>query len=604
MTTLNDADAPSSARWREKYALERAKRLRPEGSSQYVEIAGNLEYLTRDPFADEVDREPYVGVTDFLVVGGGYAGLMVGARLREAGVEDIRVVERAADFGGTWYWNRYPGARCDIESLIYMPLLEEMGYMPTEKYATGEELFAHAQAIGRRYDLYDQALFQTVIDEIIRDEAANEWIVTTDRGDRIRARNVVLCNGLLDKPKLPGIAGLGDFAGHMFHTCRWDYSYTGSGPDGGLPGLRDKRVAIIGTGATAVQCVPAIAKSAAHLYVFQRTPSSIDVRANRPIEPSWFETLEPGWQRERMRNFTSLISGGRESEDLVGDGWTEIFRELTGAGVKEASERLRRRLTAEEKEHLLESVDFAKMERVRARVDSVVHDAEVADALKPWYRQFCKRPCFHDEYLDTFNRDNVTLVDTGGRGVDALTTTGVMVDGVEYPIDCLIFATGFEVGTPFTQRAGFDVVGVDGVRLSQKWAAGMVTLHGMTTHGFPNMFFIGRTQTAGGPNYTHNIDEQTRHLAYIVSQAIRVGAERIEATRAGELSWQTEIAQFAHRADKFYEDCTPGYFNNEGKPNGSSSGVFADGYGGGPIRFFEILRTWRETGQMEGVDLR
>jgi cation diffusion facilitator CzcD-associated flavoprotein CzcO len=603
MTVDSKVSSPSLT-WREKYALERAKRLRPDGPSQYVEITGDLEYLTRDPFATNFDREPIETTTEFLIVGGGYAGLMVGARLREAGVGDIRIVERGADFGGTWYWNRYPGARCDIESLIYMPLLEEMGYMPSEKYATGQELFAHAQAIGRRYDLYSGALFQTAIHEIVRDEEANEWIVTTDRHDRIRARYVVLCNGLLDKPKLPGIPGLSEFAGHMFHTCRWDYSYAGGGPEGDLPGLRDKRVAIIGTGATAVQVIPAIAESAAHLFVFQRTPSSIDVRANRPVEASWFKTLEPGWQRQRMHNFTSLISGGQESEDLVGDGWTEIFRELTGSGVKEASARLGRRLTAEEKEALLEAADFQKMEKVRSRVDSVVADPNVADALKPWYRQFCKRPCFHDEYLDTYNRDNVTLVDTGGRGVDSLTARGAVVDDVVYDFDCLIFATGFEVGTPFTQRAGFDVVGVNGLRLSEKWADGLVTLHGMTTHDFPNMFFTGRTQTAGGPNYTHNLDEQTRHLAYIIGEARRAGAERVEVSREAELSWQEEIARYAHRADKFYEDCTPGYFNNEGRPTGSSSGVFADGYGGGPIRFFTILHDWRENGQLEGLDFR
>ena len=415
---------------------------------------------------------------------------------------------------------------------------------------------------------------------------------------------MIVCIGLLDKPKLPGIPGIADFVGHMFHTCRWDYEYTGGGEDGGLTKLGDKRVGIIGTGATAVQCVPSLAESAAHLFVFQRTPSSIDVRANRPVDPSWFNTLKPGWQRQRMHNFTSLISGGNEPEDLVADGWTDIFRNLTGLGVKQEATLLGRRLTAEEKAALLEAADFQKMEMVRGRVEAVVSDRAVADALKPWYRQFCKRPCFHDEYLDAFNRENVTLVDTGGRGVDSVTAGGVVVDGVEYGLDCLIFATGFEVGLGFTHRAGFDVVGVDGVRLSEKWSGGLVTLHGMTTHSFPNMFFVGRTQTVGGPNYTHNLDEQTEHLAYVLGESKRRGAERLEVTRAAELDWQEEIARYEHRNDKFYEDCTPGYYNNEGRPMGSQSGVFAGGYGGGPVRFFKLLRDWRQNSLLEGLELR
>ena len=603
--TLRISKCSPTLAWREKYALERAKRLRPDGPTQYLEITDDLEYLPRDPFApDDGGRGPVELAAEVLIVGGGYAGLMVGARLREAGYRDIRIVERGADFGGTWYWNRYPGARCDIESLIYMPLLQELEYMPSEKYASGGDLFAHAQAIGRRYGLYEGALFQTVIDKIVRIEDRNEWLVTTNKGDHIRAGFVVLCNGLLDKPKLPGIPGLADFRGHMFHTCRWDYEYTGGGPDGGMTKLRDKRVGIIGTGATAVQCVPPVAESAAHLFIFQRTPSSIDVRGNRPVDPAWFKSLGPEWQRRRMYNFTSLISGGNEAEDLVGDGWTDIFRTLTGLGVKQESERLGRRLSPEEKEVLLEEADFQKMEEVRGRIDAVVADRDVAEALKPWYRQFCKRPCFHDEYLETFNRRNVTLVDTRGRGVDSLTTGGVVVDGVEHALDCLIFATGFEIGTPFTRRAGFDVVGVDGIRLSEKWSEGLVTLHGMFTHSFPNMFFIGRTQTAGGPNYTHNLDEQTRHLAYVLGESKRLAAQRIEVTREAELGWQDEIARYAHRSDKFYEDCTPGYYNNEGRPMGSSSGVFADGYGGGPIRFFKILHDWQESGLLEGLELR
>ena len=267
------------------------------------------------------------------------------------------------------------------------------------------------------------------------------------------ARFLVMGNGPLHRPKLPGVPGIESFRGHTFHTSRWDYGYTGGDSNGNLVGLHDKRVGIIGTGATAVQVVPHVAAAAAQLFLFQRTPSSIDVRANRPTDPSWASSLEPGWQRRRMENFTVLTSGGLAGEDLVMDGWTDIIG------------RLLRRLREQDgppDESLadtLELADFEKMEQVRARVDTLVTDPATAAALKPWYRQFCKRPCFHDEYLQSFNRPNVTLVDTDGRGVDRIAPDGVVAGGQEYAVDCLIFATGFEVGTDYTQRAGYDVVG-------------------------------------------------------------------------------------------------------------------------------------------------
>ena len=287
---------------REKYREERDKRLREAGNDQYIEVAGEFERYVHDPYVEPIEREPLTDEVEVLIIGGGFGGLLAGARLREAGIDDIRVVEKGGDFGGTWYWNRYPGAACDVESYVYLPLLEEIGYMPKEKYSHAAEILAHSQAIGHHFDLYRSACFQTEVTEMRWDDTDGRWIVRTNRDDAMRARFIVMASGPLHRPKLPGIDGITTFEGHTFHTSRWDYDYTGGNSDGGLDGLTDTRVGIIGTGATAVQCVPHLGASARELFVFQRTPSSIDVRANRPTDPGWASSLEPGWQERRMEN--------------------------------------------------------------------------------------------------------------------------------------------------------------------------------------------------------------------------------------------------------------------------------------------------------------
>ena len=316
--------------------------------------------------------------------------------------------------------------------------------------------------IGEKFDLYRDACFQTQIKDITWNEEEYRWIVRTDRGDVMRARFVIMSNGPLNRPKLPGIPGIDTYKGHTFHTSRWDYNYTGGDTTGNLHKLGDKRVAVIGTGATAVQCVPYLAKDAQHLYVFQRTPSSVDERLNQPTDPEWVKTLTPGWQLRRMHNFnaavnfTDLSQGGKLEPDQVGDGWTDIRRHFAAL----ASVKLDPNASPEERERLMiELADFRKMNQVRARVDAVVQDKKTAEALKPWYRQFCKRPTFNDEYLPAFNRPNITLVDTRGRGVDRITEKGLVFDGVEYEVDCIIFATGFEVGTAYTRRAALKYTG-------------------------------------------------------------------------------------------------------------------------------------------------
>ncbi len=581
---------------RDKYRAERDRRLRADGNAQYVEIKDKFVHYLDDPYVAPITRAALADEVDVVVVGGGFGGLLTAARLKEAGVDRVRIIEKGGDFGGTWYWNRYPGAACDIESYIYLPLLEEVGYMPVEKYARAPEILEHSRAIGRRYDLYKDALFQTEIDEMRWDEASARWIVHTNRGDAIKARFVCLASGPLHKPKLPGIPGVESFKGHSFHTSRWDYDYTGGDANGNLSKLKDKVVGIIGTGATAVQCVPHLGAGAKHLYVFQRTPSSIDVRNNRPTDPDWAKGLTPGWQKRRMDNFNILLSGGFQPEDLVNDGWTEIIRNLLlGEGAKKYGG-----VEGMTPDQLVELADFEKMEQIRARVDEVVKDKATAEALKPYYRQFCKRPCFHDEYLQTFNRPNVTLVDTQGRGVERITETGVIANGKAYKLDCLVYATGFEVGTGYTRRSGFELYGRGGQTLSDKWAKGIRTFHGFHVRGFPNCFVISNAQSGFTANFPHMLAEQAVHIAYIVKHCADAQVRVVEAAPEAEEEWVQTIKKLAMLRRRFLEECTPGYYNNEGKPAERSE---QDGfYGAGPIAFVKVLEDWRAEGAMKGLE--
>jgi cyclohexanone monooxygenase len=583
---------------RAKYREERDRRLRLDGNEQYVEVKGDFSRYVDDPYVDPgFTREPLNDAVDVVIIGGGFGGLLAGARLREAGVKDIRVIEKGGDFGGTWYWNRYPGAQCDIESYIYLPLLEETGYIPKEKYSYAPEILAHARRIGEQFDLYRNACFQTQIKALTWSEDECRWIVTTNRNDRMRARFVVMSNGPLNRPKLPGIPGIDSFKGHTFHTSRWDYRYTGGDTNGDLHKLGDKRIAVIGTGATAVQCVPFLAKDARHLYVFQRTPSSIDERGNRPTDPEWVKTLKPGWQKHRMENFNVLVTGGFQDQDLVNDGWTDIIRNLGGLLI---ARNQNSEISPAEIMRLAEIADFKKMNQIRARVDAIVQDKRAAESLKPWYRQFCKRPTFNDEYLPTFNRPNVTLVDTMGRGVDRITEKGLVFDGVEYEADCIIFATGFEVGTAYTRRAGFEVYGRGGKALSANWANGLKTLHGFCSVGFPNCFHMGITQNALTANFPHMLEEQARHITELIRYAKSQEARCIEPTAEAEAEWVATIKEKAMNNQDFLEACTPGYYNNEGRPE-KGFGLAGELYGGGPVEFHDLIRKWREDGEMKGL---
>jgi len=580
-----------------KYREERDKRVRVDGNEQYQDVVGDFAHYLNDPYVEPLVREPLYDDVEVVIIGGGFGGLLTGARLREAGIQDLRVIEKGGDFGGTWYWNRYPGAACDVESYIYLPLLEELGYIPKEKYTHAPEILKHSRAIGEHFDLYRNACFQTEVTEVRWDDDAQRWIISTNRDDRMRARFVCMANGPLHRPKLPGIAGVETYRGHSFHTSRWDYDYTGGTSDGGLAGLAGKRIGIIGTGATAVQCVPHIGAAAGELFVFQRTPSSIDVRNNRDTDPAWAKSLEPGWQKRRMENFNNLVSGIPESEDLVGDGWTDIIGKLLVMVRNNANADF----SPEGLAQTMELADFEKMEQIRSRVDQIVHDNSTAEALKPYYRQFCKRPCFHDEYLQTFTRPNVTLVDTAGQGVDCITERGVVANGVEYELDCIIYATGFEVGTEYSRRAGYEIIGRDGITLTEKWADGASTFHGFHTRGFPNCFIISNLQSGFTVNFPHMLSEQATHLGYILSHAEKNGITRIETTKKAEDEWVQKIISLSQMNVKFLESCTPGYYNNEGKP--SDRAIQNGSFGGGSVAFIQLLEKWRADKSFAGLEL-
>ena len=596
---------------RDKYRQERDKRLRADGNEQYVEIKDTYAHYLDDPYVKRFERDPLTDELDVLLIGGGFGGLLAGARLREAGVRDLRILEKGGDFGGTWYWNRYPGAQCDVESYVYLPLLEELDYVPKEKYSHAPEILAHSQAIGRHYDLYEDALFQTEVTGMRWDEDERRWIVSTNRGDALRARFVAMANGPLHRPKLPGIPGINDYEGHTFHTSRWDYAYTGGSAEGNLDRLHDKRVAIIGTGATAIQCVPHLGAAAEKLFVFSRTPSGVDERNNAPTDPEWAAALEAGWQKQRMENFNGLVSGVPQPVDLVDDGWTDLIgktmrrlREGANSGGESGEGSDGEAGPGQSLREIMEAANFEKMNEIRARVDSVVEDPQAGEGLKPYYPMFCKRPCFHDEYLATFNRSNVELIDTDGQGVERVTKKGIVVAGVEYEVDCLIFATGFEVGTGYARRAGYEIVGRDGVTLTEKWADGMATLHGIQSRGFPNCFIMGSQQGGFAVNYPHLLNEVAVHQAHIIGHALDKRIEKVEVSAAAEDAWVEEIIEKSVNVIGAIggPGCTPGYYNNEGKPAERASAQNGP-YGAGPNAYFQVIADWRDAGDLEGLEL-
>jgi cyclohexanone monooxygenase len=609
--TPDDIDIPAL---RERYRRERDKRLRRGGGDQYVQAADGLaDFAEVDPHMAPVERDALSDEIEVAIIGGGFSGLLAAARLTQQGVTDFRIIDSAGDFGGVWYWNRYPGIQCDNESYCYFPLVEELDYVPKSRFSDGSEIQAHCQRIGEHFDLYDKALFGTAVNSLRWDAETRRWQVGTNRGDTLRARFIIMCVGSTNKPKLPGIPGIADFKGHSFHSARWDYDYTGgTREDPTLDKLADKRVAIIGTGASAIQIVPFLGPQAKQLILFQRTPSSIDRRGNVPTDPEWAATLQPGWQKERQRNFHQwsfeAFPPGPVAQDAICDFWTEINRNMSARLEALGSPDM----PPAEFFALREEEDYRVMERLRRRVDTIVEDPATAEALKPWYRMGCKRPCSNDLFLETFNLPNVTLVDVSDhQGVERITEKGLIANGVEYEVDCIIYASGFEVTTKLDRRLGIEpYAGRDDLSLYDHWGDGLKTFHGMTSHGFPNHFYTGFTQAGAGGNITAMYDQQVSHIAWIIAQAKARGATIVEPSQEAQDAWVKTIHDTAIDNSDFLLECTPGYWNGEGGGAGSDEErrkklrfIFGEPYGPGFYAFDDLLEAWRRQGDLEGLVL-
>lgn len=620
-----------------KYAEERDKRLnlRPDGLKQYTNVHLSEKYsdLGKDPWIDYdalAQEEPSLKDGDrikFLITGGGHSGLLYAHRLIEAGFksDDIRIIDTAGGFGGTWYWNRYPGLMCDVESYIYLPLLEETGFVPSYKYSPGYEIRKNAEKIAEIDNL--KALFSTKVDSLEWDEEKGEWIVKMTRnfgprhgshGLTVRTQFVLTAGGIFPDPKVPNVPGYDLLRSqkHIFHTSRWDWDYTGgSERNPAMENLKDKVVAIIGTGATAVQAVPAVAKWAKRLYVFQRTPSHCGARRQRETDPkTWSEVAyKKGWQVERQDNFNSFLTNDPEPINLVNDGWTDT----PGSSGTLGNPRLVTASELDEHFNRMIKLDLPQAEKVRARVDEVVKDPATAEKLKAWYPNWCKRPTFHDDYLEAFNKPNVVLVDTDGKGVERYTKDGLTANGTDYEIDVLILGTGFQAQMSAlapTSRMHAKTIGRDGRELQEKWAsANYGTLIGVATNQFPNLFFNAISGFGVSFNLTSTNDVNARLVANIISQASRRARDPnkliIEATKVGEDEYIEEVKKRA-LALSVMATCTPGYFSDEGSASrshsteGSSDSAKYAPWGGGARDFSRMVEAYKAKGDLKGFSIR
>ncbi len=532
----------------EEQAKYREYKEARHGAADYMSMEGEFSRYLQDVHSNApVEREALTDECDILVVGAGFAGLLLWYKLSKAGFNDVRFCEKGGDVGGTWYWNRYPGIACDVESYSYFPLLEEMEYFPTMKFASGFEIFEYCQRMAEKFRFYDHCLFHTTVTNTEWNEESGRWTVFTDRGDAMRSRFVILANGILTTPKLARIKGMETFKGESFHTSRWDYNVS----------LEGKRVGIIGTGATAVQVIPEIAKVVGHLYVFQRTPSTIDVRDQRATSPDEIENWkqEPGWARARRARFariSHLRTAVKANDDYM-SGAVEDFRA--------PGQKMTQRLTPEQFLQSQLDDNFRIMEQIRSRVDAIVTDPKTAESLKPYYPYGCKRPTFHDEFLPTFNRPNVTLVDTAPLGVTEINERGVVHNGTTYEIDVLIYATGFQ----WMATSTFNMIkGRSGRTLTEKWQSeGTKTFLGLHSNGFPNLFIVTGPQGGGGSfNFTDAIDDHGNYLVWMLTTMREQGLDIVDVKREPEVDYAQHCAE-ADIATAPLRDCIS-YYNGHG----------------------------------------
>ncbi|MEH0147684.1 NAD(P)/FAD-dependent oxidoreductase [Corynebacterium sp. Q4381] len=537
--------------------------------------------ITDDPWEPIKPREPFSRSTEILVVGAGFAGMILGAQLTQVGHSDFMIVDQAGDFGGTWYWNRYPGAQCDVESYIYYPLLEETGYVPSSRYPMAHETLDYCRHFGRHFSLYDRAVFHTGAIRAAWDDKNEEWVVETNRGDEIRARFLIRSNGAFGAPALPQISGMDTFTGTAFHSSRWDYNYTGGSPENPvLDKLVDKTVAVVGSGASAVQIIPALVGQAKHVYAVQRTPGpAVGERDTTPTDPEWFTAQPAGWQRERILTYDLNTSGFLQPHDEVQDNFTVHARRL---------------LTADNPQ----DEDAAIMGEIRDLIDAQVTDPATADALKPFYSRRCKRVTFDNGYYEAFNDESITLIDAPSTGLSHIQGTTLHAGDRTFDADCIIFATGFDTtGNPLT-RTGFDVRGRGDERLTDHYANGLQTLHGAMADGFPNHFQIGTGQNALTANNTSGLTTQAEHILDIIAETKRRGAITVEPTAEATETWATTVRERGEGVRAAFETCVPGYYTGYEHGDGAyTNQLFPEGI----TVFRKLLDAWRAEGSYAGL---
>lgn len=578
-----------------RYTEELAKRSKTNAPGK-AHRPGAVDPAGGDPWSTVEPRGAVQEECEVLIIGGGFSGLTLGGKLTEAGIDSIRILEHGGDFGGVWYWNRYPNAQCDIESYVYFPLLEETGYMPSSKYPPATEIYEYAQHIGKHFNLYDKALFHTAATRASWDEQAQRWIVATDRGDEIHARYLIRSSGALGTPVFPNVPGIETFPGRIFHSSRWDYEYTGGSQFEPLVKLRNKKVVVVGSGASAVQVVAALAGQVEHLYVVQRTPGpAVGERDATPTNPEKWKDLSKGWQRERMLNYDANTSGHPQPVDLVQDQFSRLFS--TNATANNIVDDLSQ-ISEQDLPVVFKLADMKIMEQVRSACDEIVEDPGISDQLKPWYGFGCKRVTFDDGYLAAFNRDDVTLIDAPVTGLQAIHGSTVCAGGQEFEADCIILATGFDAGSDPKRRTGVTVTGKGGIDLSEHWSRGLRTLHGFMSDNFPNLFETGQGQGAIALNFTSLLRLQAEHIVFILSEARKQEATVVEPTPQAVEAWGQRVYESGAPFRAYHANCVPGYYNGYGRGDGVlTSQVFTEGI----HSFRRVLEDWRATGEYAGL---
>ncbi|KAL8413401.1 hypothetical protein RB594_004870 [Gaeumannomyces avenae] len=625
----------------ERYEAERNKRA---GVANFKQRAStrteSLADLSRDPWVDydALARQPAAlkdgDDTQVVILGAGHAGLIFAAELIRAGFSPDRlvVVDEAGGVGGTWYWNRYPGLTCDVEGYTYLPLLEETEFVPKHRYARGEEIRENAERIVKKFGV--RTMLCTTLLSADWDEGLRRWVLRfrRDLGPShadlngefvVHAQYFLPQPGPLHVPSAPALPGLDEFRSNrkMFHTARWDYKYTGGTQENPeLAKLKDKVVGIIGTGATSVQVVPELAKYAKHLYVFQRTPSYVGPRDQIETTPElWAEVTAPGagWQKARMTNLNRFLSDdptATEADNMLKDGWSRArgFGGLIGSTRAYAADLSTPEAVAANVQDMVRR-GLPEDERLRAHVREVVEDAATADKLTAWYAGWCKRPTFHQWYLQCFNRPNVTLVDTDGQGVEAYTAGGVVACGKEYKLDALVLATGFEqVAGRGLESVGAPIRGRGGRSLLQTLTDEGVYA-GTATVGFPNMFVASALGGAASANTSSVYTMSARLAAHVLRTAEKTVAEREPGADLGRLvvevdgealqNWN-ELLRPKQGWFAGFGACPPTYFTlyNDPKQEPANQRGSASPWPFGPVDFENKLDSYISEGNLKGFN--